>query len=88
MNMIAIYIAAATAEIGGCFAFWTWLRLGTLALVGHRGNVEPCYLWPTTDTLRRHICGDVPTRPTAASISPLLWYGSSSSSALFPIAGI
>ena len=28
MNMIAIYIAAATAEIGGCFAFWTWLRLG------------------------------------------------------------
>jgi small multidrug resistance family-3 protein len=24
----AIYIAAAVAEIGGCFAFWAWLRLG------------------------------------------------------------
>lgn len=23
-----IYIAAALAEIGGCFAFWAWLRLG------------------------------------------------------------
>lgn len=24
----AIYVAAALAEIGGCFAFWAWLRLG------------------------------------------------------------
>lgn len=24
---VAIYIAAALAEIGGCFAFWAWLRL-------------------------------------------------------------
>ncbi|MBX3575704.1 MAG: YnfA family protein [Rhizobiaceae bacterium] len=24
---IAIYIAAALAEIAGCFAFWAWLRL-------------------------------------------------------------
>jgi small multidrug resistance family-3 protein len=23
-----IYTAAALAEIGGCFAFWVWLRLG------------------------------------------------------------
>lgn len=23
-----IYIAAALAELGGCFAFWMWLRLG------------------------------------------------------------
>jgi small multidrug resistance family-3 protein len=23
-----VYIAAATAEIAGCFAFWAWLRLG------------------------------------------------------------
>lgn len=23
-----IYIAAALAEIGGCFAFWAWLRIG------------------------------------------------------------
>jgi small multidrug resistance family-3 protein len=22
------YLAAATAEIAGCFAFWAWLRLG------------------------------------------------------------
>ncbi len=37
-----IYIAAALAEIGGCFAFWAWLRLsksvwwifpGTVSLV-------------------------------------------------------
>ncbi|TLU72016.1 YnfA family protein [Lichenicoccus roseus] len=24
----AIYAAAALAEIGGCFSFWAWLRLG------------------------------------------------------------
>jgi small multidrug resistance family-3 protein len=23
-----VYLAAAPAEIGGCFAFWAWLRLG------------------------------------------------------------
>jgi small multidrug resistance family-3 protein len=23
-----VYLAAALAEIGGCFAFWAWLRLG------------------------------------------------------------
>ncbi len=26
MNMIAVYVTAAVAEIGGCFAFWYWLR--------------------------------------------------------------
>jgi small multidrug resistance family-3 protein len=25
---ILSYVAAALAEIGGCFAFWAWLRLG------------------------------------------------------------
>ncbi len=25
---LAFYIGAAFAEIGGCFAFWAWLRLG------------------------------------------------------------
>ena len=25
---IAVYLAAALAEIAGCFAFWAWLRLG------------------------------------------------------------
>jgi small multidrug resistance family-3 protein len=24
----AVYVGAATAEIAGCFAFWSWLRLG------------------------------------------------------------
>lgn len=27
-----IYAAAALAEIGGCFAFWAWARLGRSAL--------------------------------------------------------
>ncbi len=27
MKLFAIYLAAAIAEIGGCFAFWAWLRL-------------------------------------------------------------
>ena len=28
MMSFVIYIAAAVAEIAGCFAFWAWLRLG------------------------------------------------------------
>lgn len=28
MTTIATYIAAALAEIAGCFAFWAWLKLG------------------------------------------------------------
>lgn len=27
MKSFAIYVAAAVAEIAGCFAFWAWLRL-------------------------------------------------------------
>ena len=27
MQTIAVYFAAALAEIAGCFAFWAWLRL-------------------------------------------------------------
>lgn len=27
MKSAVVYIAAALAEIGGCFAFWAWLRL-------------------------------------------------------------
>ena len=27
MQTIAVYFAAALAEISGCFAFWAWLRL-------------------------------------------------------------
>ena len=32
MRAIPTYILAAFAEIGGCFAFWAWLRLGKTAL--------------------------------------------------------
>ncbi len=32
MRSVAYYLAAAVAEIGGCFAFWAWLRLGRSAL--------------------------------------------------------
>jgi small multidrug resistance family-3 protein len=32
MTSIAAYVAAAVAEIGGCFAFWAWLRLDRSAL--------------------------------------------------------
>lgn len=28
MSSILYYVAAAVAEIAGCFAFWGWLRLG------------------------------------------------------------
>lgn len=28
MRLFAIYVLAALAEIGGCFAFWAWLRMG------------------------------------------------------------
>ena len=27
MNTISVYVLSAIAEIGGCFAFWMWLRL-------------------------------------------------------------
>ncbi|HUD95435.1 YnfA family protein [Sphingobium sp.] len=32
MLSAAIYVAAALAEIAGCFAFWAWLRSGHSAL--------------------------------------------------------
>jgi small multidrug resistance family-3 protein len=28
VKSLAIYALAALAEIGGCFAFWAWLKLG------------------------------------------------------------
>jgi len=31
MPTIFAYVGAALAEIGGCFAFWAWLRLGRSA---------------------------------------------------------
>jgi small multidrug resistance family-3 protein len=27
MIVVPIYVAAAVAEIAGCFAFWAWLRM-------------------------------------------------------------
>jgi small multidrug resistance family-3 protein len=32
LSTFATYVAAAFAEIAGCFAFWAWLRLGRSAL--------------------------------------------------------
>ena len=32
MKTFLIYLAAAACEIGGCFAFWAWLRLGRSSL--------------------------------------------------------
>jgi small multidrug resistance family-3 protein len=32
LRVAALYLGAALAEIGGCFAFWAWLRLGQSAL--------------------------------------------------------
>lgn len=32
MKTVLIFLAAAIAEIGGCFAFWAWLRLGKTVL--------------------------------------------------------
>ena len=40
MNTIAVYVGAAIAEIGGCFAFWTWLRLGRSPWWGTVGIVS------------------------------------------------
>jgi small multidrug resistance family-3 protein len=41
MRGILTYILAAFAEIGGCFAFWAWLRLGR----------SPLWLMPGTASL-------------------------------------
>lgn len=39
-SIIGIYIAAAVAEIAGCFAFWAWLRNGQSAWWGVPGIVS------------------------------------------------
>ena len=39
MRAYLLYAAAALAEIGGCFAFWAWLRLGRSALWAAPGIV-------------------------------------------------
>lgn len=40
MIAIAIYVAAAFAEISGCFAFWLWFRLGKSPFWIARGMVS------------------------------------------------
>ena len=32
-HVVLVYVAAALAEIAGCFAFWSWLRSGRSAWV-------------------------------------------------------
>lgn len=32
MGTLVVYALAALCEIGGCYAFWAWLRLGRSAL--------------------------------------------------------
>jgi small multidrug resistance family-3 protein len=40
MKSLLIYALAAIAEIGGCFAFWTWLKLGKSPLWALPGLVS------------------------------------------------
>lgn len=48
MNYL-IYLAAALAEIMGCFAFWAWLRLGQSALWLFPGILALClFAWLLT----------------------------------------
>jgi small multidrug resistance family-3 protein len=37
VRSVAIYAAAAVAEIAGCYAFWAWLRLGKSPLLAVAG---------------------------------------------------
>ena len=53
MKPAALYIAAAFAEIAGCFAFWAWLRLNASALWVLPGAVCLClfaYLLTVVDS--------------------------------------
>jgi len=40
LNTVVIYIGSAIAEIGGCFAFWMWLRLDRPAWWGTVGTLN------------------------------------------------
>ena len=40
MNTVSIYVLSALAEIGGCFAFWAWLRLGRSPWWGILGAIS------------------------------------------------
>ncbi len=68
------YFLAAMAEIGGCFAFWAWLRLGKSALLVLPGVVSlMVFAWLLT-----RIDSDAAGRAYAAYggvyiLSSLLW---------------
>ena len=40
MNTMMWYVGAALAEIGGCFAFWMWFRLGRSPWWGLLGTIS------------------------------------------------
>ncbi|MGE4062792.1 MAG: YnfA family protein [Rhodospirillaceae bacterium] len=49
MKPALLYIAAAAAEIAGCFAFWAWLRLSASALWIIPGIASLClFAWLLT----------------------------------------
>jgi small multidrug resistance family-3 protein len=49
LRSLAWYGLAAGAEIGGCFAFWAWLRLGRSALwLGPGGTALALFAWALT----------------------------------------
>jgi small multidrug resistance family-3 protein len=49
MKPAALYIAAAFAEIAGCFAFWAWLRLNASAYWVIPGIASLClFAWLLT----------------------------------------
>lgn len=74
MRTLPIYILAAFAEIGGCFAFWAWLRLEKTPLWLIPGMISlAVFAWALT-----HINTDLAGRAYAAYggiyiLSSLLW---------------
>ncbi|CAO3421595.1 YnfA family protein [Azospirillum endophyticum] len=48
-STLAVYGAAALAEIAGCFAFWAWIRLGRSAWWALPGMASLClFAWLLT----------------------------------------
>ncbi len=48
-KVFAIYVGAALAEIGGCYAFWTWLRHDRSAWLALAGMISlACFAWLLT----------------------------------------
>ena len=45
MKSLILYIAAAGAEIAGCFAFWAWLKLGKSGLWLIPGVASLVWVW-------------------------------------------